>query len=110
MGFIAGANYKMGREGFEETMEPKAPKSPDDMKLGTTVHWFAELKNSTSKFPVCDWAIQFTEEYYLKNTRGEWDWETGFYWDTVEDAEKIRDHSFRAIYGHWSFLKNHRVQ
>lgn len=106
LGYTAGANYKMGREGFDETSEPKAPMFSDDMTLGTTLHWYAKPQELTSSFPVCDWALQFSKEYYLENTRGAWNWETGFYWDTVEDAEKIRDHKFRVIYGHWSFIKN----
>ena len=106
IGYVAGANSKMGREGYDETKEPKAPMFSDGMTLGTTIHWYAKPQDTVSTFPVCDWAIQFSEEYYLKNTRGAWNWETGFYWDTVEEAEKVRDHKFRVIYGHWSYLKN----
>lgn len=110
LGYVAGANYKMGREAYYETKEPKAPALADGMTLGSTTHWFAELKDTASGFPVCDWAIQFSDEYYLENVRGAWNWETGFYWDTVEESEKIRDHKFRVIYGHWSFLKNQKSE
>lgn len=106
VGFLAGANSKMGREGYDETEEPKAPVFADGMTLGTTLHWYSKPQDTASYFPVCDWAIQFSEEYYLENTRGAWNWETGFYWDTIEEGEKVRDHKFRVIYGHWSYLKN----
>lgn len=106
VGYVAGANSKMGREGYDETKEPKAPMFSDGMTLGTTIHWYAKPQDTVSFFPICDWAIQFSEEYYLEATRGAWNWETGFYWDTVEEAEKVRDHKFRVIYGHWSYLKN----
>ena len=106
LGYVAGANYKMGRESFEETKEPKAPMFIDSLTLGSTIHWFADEKDTISHFPVCDWAIQFSDDYYLKNTRGAWNWETGFYWNMIDEAEKIRDHKFRVIYGHWSYLKN----
>ena len=57
-------------------------------------------------FPVCDWAIQFTEKSCEKVTEGSNWWETGFWHDQVREAEYIRDYLFRAIYGNWSYLKN----
>ena len=110
LGYFAGANYKMGREGFDETKEPKAPMFSDGMVLGSTTHWKAELEDTVSNFPVCDWALQFSDSYYLDRSSSAWNWETGFYWDSVKEAERIRDHKFRAIYGNWSFLKNNKSE
>ena len=37
---------------------------------------------------------------------GVWFWESGFDFDTIQDAEAIRDHNLRAMYGAWDCLKN----
>lgn len=106
LGFLAGADFRMGRESKKETGEPSAPDNEDDLVMGTSVQWFAENLNKPSSFPECPWAVQFTEETCQHLTRGDWDWETGFYWDQIEDIEYIRDYGLRAVYGNWSFLKN----
>ncbi len=36
---------------------------------------------------------------------GEWFWEYGLLMNTIYDAEEIRDHLFRAIYGNWYNVK-----
>jgi hypothetical protein len=96
----------MGRESRAETGEPSAPENADDLVMGTSVQWYAEKTDKPSSFPECPWAVQFTEETAQHLTRGDWDWETGFYWDQVEDIEYIRDYGLRAVFGNWSFLKN----
>jgi hypothetical protein len=106
LGFLAGADFRMGRESRAETGEPSAPENADDLVMGTSVQWYAEKLDKPSSFPECPWAVQFTEETCQHLTRGDWDWETGFYWDQVEDIEYIRDYGLRAVFGNWSFLKN----
>jgi len=108
LGYLAGAKYKMGRESFKETKEPKAPQISDNMTMGTTNHWFAELEKGTSEFPICPWAVQFQPQYYANNMASSWYWESGFYDDKIKDAEAIRDYNFRVNYGYWSFLKNYK--
>ena len=39
--------------------------------------------------------------------RGDWDWEAGLGRDQVDEIEYIRDLALRAVYGNWSYLKNH---
>lgn len=108
LGVSAGATYRFGRESFSETREPKAPEMADSLTLGTTNHWFATQEKEVSGFPLCPWAVRFTEDYYLPNTSSAWYWETGFYDDKIENAEEVRDYNFRVIYGHWAFLKNQK--
>ncbi|RIH64454.1 FAD-dependent oxidoreductase [Mariniphaga sediminis] len=105
LGFLAGADFRMGRESRAETSEPSAPENPDDLVMGTSVQWYAETPGKSS-FPECPWAVQFTEETCQYLTRGDWDWETGFYWNQIEDIEYIRDYGLRALFGNWAFLKN----
>lgn len=106
IGFLAGAEYRVGREMRGETRETLAPNRPDNMVLGTSLTWWSKNTGQETVFPECEWAIQFNEESCEKVTRGSNWWETGFLYDQVNEAEFIRDYLFRAIYGNWAFLKN----
>lgn len=106
LGVLSGAIYRSGRESWMETKEPKAPLIEDSLTMGTSNNWYAKCEDYASDFPCCPWAIQFSEEYHMKNTHSEWFWETGFYQDKVALAEEIRDYNFKLIYGHWAYLKN----
>ena len=106
IGFLAGAEYRVGREMRGETRETLAPERPDNMVLGTSLTWWSKDVGHATPFLECKWAIQFTEESCEKVTRGSNWWETGFLYDQVNEAEFIRDYLFRAIYGNWAFLKN----
>jgi len=106
LGFLSGADYRVGREGKGETGEKSAPLEPDSLVMGTSVQWYSDKLSEPSSFPLTPWAIQFSEETSQKLTRGDWDWETGLLWDQIKDIEKIRDHALRAVFGNWSFLKN----
>ncbi|MDD4107426.1 MAG: FAD-dependent oxidoreductase, partial [Prolixibacteraceae bacterium] len=106
LGFLAGADYRTGRESRSETGEIHAPEKPDKLVMGTSVQWYADKYDEPQDFPGCPWAIQFTEETCQHLTRGDWNWETGFLRDQVDDTEYIRDHALRAVYGNWDYLKN----
>jgi len=55
--------------------------------------------------------IQFTSQYHFELYRSRWNWETGFgNFHTVNQAEEIRDHNFRAIYGNWAYLKTYKQE
>ena len=107
VGYLAGADYRYGRESRAETGEALAPEEPDPLVMGTSIQWYSKETDEPTAFPETPWAIQFTAENYQKATGGEWNWETGFLWDQVNEFEKIRDHGLRAVFGNWSFQKNH---
>lgn len=106
LGFLAGADYRIGRESKEMTNEPSAPDKADNLVMGTSIQWYATAKEQETFFPDCPWAVQFTEESCKHKIKGDWNWETGFFRDQVYDIEKIRDYALRVIFGNWSFLKN----
>lgn len=106
VGFLAGADYRVGRESKDETGEPRAPLKADRLVMGTSVQWYAEDAPDRSGFPDCPWAIRFTEETCVPAMRGDWDWEAGLDRDQITEIEYIRDHALRAVYGNWAFLKN----
>ncbi|MCX7826094.1 MAG: FAD-dependent oxidoreductase, partial [Verrucomicrobiae bacterium] len=120
LGFLAGADSRVGREARSETGEPTAPETADKLVMGTSVQWYAVEETRPRPFPDCPWAVQFNAETCQRLTkgswdtetgvsrvRGDWDWETGMNLDQVTEIERIRDHALRATFGNWAFLKNH---
>jgi hypothetical protein len=107
LGAMAGADYRYGRESRAETGEPTAPETADKLVMGTSVMWYSEDAGKASAFPDTPWALPFNEQTVQNAIRGDWDWETGQNRHQIEDFEQIRDHAFRAIYGNWSYQKNH---
>jgi hypothetical protein len=107
LGALAGADCRMGRESKAETGEPGAPSEADSLVMGTSVQWYATESTSASTFPDCPWALAFSDSTCSYSLRGDWDWETGMNSNQIEDIEYIRDYGLRAVFGNWSFLKNH---
>ena len=107
LGCLAGADYRYGRESREETAEPLAPEKSDQLTMGSSVMWYSVETETPTAFPDCPWAIQFNENNYQKALKGDWNWETGFDRDQIQDFEYVRDHGLRAVFGNWSFQKNH---
>ncbi len=111
LGLLAGADHRYGRESKSETGERSAPETADDLVMGTSNQWFATKQDSVTAFPVEPWMLQFSEAYHFELTRSVWNWETGFKnFHTVNQAEEVRDHNFRAIYGNWAYLKSARPE
>jgi hypothetical protein len=107
IGYLAGADYRYGREGRDETGESLAPEKADRETLGMSVLWNTQPVDEPCGFPECPWAVQFDEKSYQRATVGSWNWETGFARDKIAEAERIRDHGLRAAFGNWAFQKNH---
>ena len=113
LGFLAGAEWRQGRESKAETGEKTAPDVADTMTMGASVQWYsvpamgAGGKPVRTEFPDVPWAHQFTAESAHPMLTGDWDWETGMNLDQVGDFERIRDNGLRAAYGHWAYMKNH---
>ncbi len=106
IGFLAGADYAMGREGRDEFEEPTAPEKPDKMTMGASVQWYSTETEKPVSFPVFQYGVEFNEENAEKVTMGEWTWETGMNLDQIDDFERIRDYGLLVIFSNWSFLKN----
>ncbi len=92
IGFLAGADWDMEDEG----------------RMGMSNMWtWAEL-DEPAEFPETPWALDLTMEDfpYPRDHHGQWFWESGFNKDAVGDAEGIRDHNLRAVYGAFNAMKN----
>ena len=107
VGYLAGADYAVGRESKAMYNEPSALPQSDKLVMGTSVQWYSSAQKEVSSFPDCPWGVHFDENTCQKIRKGDWMWETGMNHDQVKEIEYIRDYGLRAVYGNWSFLKNH---
>lgn len=113
IGYWAGCEVRMGRESREDFGESMAPERSDSMTMGNSLLWNSVKIESDNKispenklnvgWKEVPWAMDVAKDY--KADRGEWFWEYGLLMNTIDDAEEIRDHLFRAIYGNWYNVK-----
>lgn len=106
IGFLAGADWRMGRESREEFGEATAPEVADKMTMGSSVQWYSEDTGSPTAFPHFQYGVEFNEKNSEKVMMGEWTWETGMNYDQINDFERIRDYGLLVVYSNWSYLKN----
>jgi len=105
IGYWAGAEYNYGREAASQHNESWdahgilwSPETADNFVMGSSVLWNSENAGSKVDFPEVPWAMDVAKNYAEKN--GEWQWEFSTNeLSQIDDAESIRDHLFRAIYG-----------
>ena len=107
IGYLAGADYRMGREGRDEFGESIAPEQADKMTMGASVQWYSTDNEKPCAFPEFNYGVEFNEQNCEKVMMGEWTWETGMNYDQINDFERIRDYGMLVVYSNWSFLKNH---
>ncbi|MDO6604545.1 FAD-dependent oxidoreductase [Arenibacter palladensis] len=111
IGFWSGAEFSYGRESadtYDETWEEHgelwSPKVPDNAVMGSSVLWGSKEMESPQEFPEVPWAMPVAKDY--SKVKGEWQWEFSRNdLSQIEDAEEIRDHMLRAIYGSFSNAK-----
>jgi len=113
LGYWAGADFRYGRESHKEFGEAWekhgdlwSPEKPDDRVLGSSVLWNSQRTNRRSPFPDVPWAMPVAKKHVA--TEGEWYWEySSNDLNQVDDAEQIRDHMLRAIFGSFANAKKH---
>lgn len=108
VGFLAGADYRIGREGRDEFGEPSAPEQPDNMTMGTSVQWRSRELNAGEKpgFPKFAYGLAFNDSTCHRTPVGEWTWETGMHADQLNAFERVRDYGMLVAYSNWSYLVN----
>ena len=111
IGYWAGAEFSYGRESvdqygedWEEHGELWSPKEPDNAVMGSSVLWGSKEMENEQFFPEVPWAMPVAKEY--SKVAGEWQWEFSRPdINQIDDAEEIRDHMLRAIYGSFANAK-----
>jgi hypothetical protein len=106
VGFLAKADYRMGREARSETGEPWAPATADMLTMGSSVQWRAKKADRPVPFFIRPWMIGFTDENGYSRLKGDWDWEAGLGRDQLKEAEYIRDYGLLVAYSNWAYVKN----
>ena len=105
IGYWAGAEYMYGREdslkyneNWDLYKELWSPAKSDNKVMGASVLWRTVETSNPVIFPQVPWAMETADEYPA--TIGTWDWEFSRNdLNQIEDAEEIRDHMLKAIYG-----------
>ncbi|MBK1879702.1 FAD-dependent oxidoreductase [Pelagicoccus mobilis] len=109
LGAMSGAEFRYGREradehdeAWDEHGELWAPsKERDNRVMGTSLLWYTKETNKRVNFPSIPWAKAVAKNHI--SPKGEWQWEySNNDLNQVDDAEEIRDHMLRAIYGTYS--------
>lgn len=126
VGFMAGADYEISKEGkmgssnlwnlLDQADEKQVLKCEcKDKDALTTATTSGKLE---APFPRTPWAIDLSDKPFpgrggnVKDKKsplsqlGGWFWESGFDKDPIQDIERIRDLNMRAMYGAWDALKN----
>lgn len=110
---IAGADYRMGREGREEYGEDIAPETADNHTMGMSCMIQVREYNEERIFIPPSWARKFTKADLpyrnpdlTQDSENFWYMELGGMLNTIDDTEQIRDELLRVAYGIWDYLKN----
>lgn len=114
VGFLAGAEFRMGREARHELGEEWAPLVADDITLGSTLLFYTKDAGHPVKYIAPAMAIDITQTSITENRiirSGDngcayWWIEFGGEQDTVHDNEAIRNELWSIIYGIWDYIKN----
>lgn len=105
IGYWAGAEFMYGREsvdefdeGWDDFGELWSPEEPDGAVMGSSVLWRVYRDDKKYEYPEVPWAMDVVGDHAAKH--GEWYWEySNADVHQIDDAEQIRDHMLRAIYG-----------
>ncbi|MCX7007233.1 MAG: FAD-dependent oxidoreductase [Kiritimatiellaeota bacterium] len=111
IGYWAGAEYRYGREasaefdeGWVQHGEQWSPTNTDNRVMGTSLLWNSVAAATPQSFPDVPWAKAVAKTNSA--IKGEWFWEFSRNdLDQIADAEEIRDHMLRAIYGSFANAK-----
>ena len=107
LGYLAGADYRMGREAKSETNEPDAPANADMVTMGASVQWYAGEADGDAAFPTRSWMLKTINEANCSpHLKGDWWWEAGLGRDQIAEGEYIRDYGLLVAYSNWAFVKN----
>ena len=107
VGYLAGADFRMGREAKSETNEPDVPEKADMITMGASVQWYAGKTDGDASFPTRPWMLKTINEANCSpHLKGDWWWEAGLGRDQIVEGEYIRDYGLLVAFSNWAFVKN----
>ncbi len=120
VGYKAGAEFMMGREGKDVFGESLAPEKSDSFLQGSTLFWHSKKMDFPVKYTRPDFAYDI-DKMPFRDNMGRYDlhrvmygnglntlwWiEYGGQCDTIHDNEDITLELRRIVYGFWDYVKN----
>ncbi len=113
VGYLAGAEFRMGAETREEFGERMAPSAEYGALLGHSIFFYSKDTGKPVKFTPPSYALKDITKIpryrsFKKNEHGCQLWwiEYGGRLDTVHDSEKIKWELWKIVYGVWNYIKN----
>lgn len=119
LGYLAGADYKWGREGKGAFNESLAPDEPDEKVMGNTLFFTARDTGKPVPFKRPEWAAEFKTEEELHSrghhhrgpedtamNGGYWWIEIGAPYHPIKDMNEARHEGLRQLLGVWDHIKN----
>ncbi|MDH6370155.1 hypothetical protein M2444_001933 [Paenibacillus sp. PastF-3] len=114
VGFLAGADFRLGREARHEFNEEWAPEVPDNITLGSTLLFYTQDTGKPVRYVAPSFAKDITTTSIpIRRVIRSGDSGCHYWWiewggelDTVDENERIRDELSSVIYGIWDYIKN----
>ena len=122
LGFLAGADYRVGREAKAEFQETHAPEKADRGTMGATLLFSSIDRGHPVPFRAPAWALavrdlptlldpkqQIGRNFYRRpegHFYGLWWAEYGGIVDSIHDDDDVTWHTRRLVYGLWDYIKN----
>ena len=114
VGALAGAEFRMGREGRNELGESIAPAEADARTMGLSCLIQARETDRPQSFIPPSWAYRYATDADLPNREHTISGDQNFWWlevggmrDTIHDKEELRDELLKIAFGVWDHIKNH---
>lgn len=119
VGYLAGAEYRYGREARSEFDEFLAPIEADDKTMGNNVYMIVRDTGVPVPYIMPSWGNLYKKEEELgphrilpKSIKGEsspgfWWLEIGYPYHTIYDGREIYDELLKHVVGIWNYLKNY---
>ena len=109
---LSGAEYRMGREAYNEFNESIAPSASDKRTMGMSCLFQIRETDRPQTFIPPKWAEKYFTDADL--VLREHDTATNFWWielggenDALHDAEELKDELLKIVFGVWDHMKNH---
>ncbi len=113
VGYLSGADYRIGAESAGEFNEPFAPSESYGELLGHTIYFYGKDTGESVKYVAPDFALKDIEaiprhDQIQVNKYGcnFWWLEYGGRMDTIHDTEEIKWELWKVAYGVWDHIKN----
>jgi len=120
LGYLAGADFRRGRESQSQTGEFRAPECADDITMGATLYFYTVRRERPVRFVLPAWAMDLKKKdrsqfpyngtCFPKRENGTY----GPYWwaeiageiDGIHDDPQVMNESWKLVMGIWDYIKN----